>query len=355
MRKKLVTAGLAAALILSLGFMAQAQQVDLKAALEQTGLVDDGKKIGAWFNNELGKHLGFYAGSGGLTPGNPLGGLPHFEIGIGGGVDLAAIDIGPFPKSADLALIQDLPIGDLPFSDIPLPLPLWALHADIGIFPGIDVAIVKMLSIDVGGKFGFLPNLDFGTGEVGSTLYGGEVRIGILQDNLAIPGLSLTLGYEGVTGGFTLTQKDFIKDNQVNLPVPGTTATLSGTINGDITIENTYNANVFSGKILLSKNLLFILPYGGVGFQLNSGNVSTTIKPSVTFQDTNSQNLTFTQGQKITLEAKDTKDIGVIRPTDIRLIAGMELRILILGIGIEWNATPEFSDNFVGLGLRLNI
>ena len=200
MRKKLVTAGLAAVLCLSLGWAVQAQ-VSIEDALKASGLVSDVDKVSDWFNNELGKHLGFYAGSGMITPRAPLGGLPHFEIGIGAGADFATIDIGEFPTAADLGVIsQDLPIDQLPFSGFPLPLPLWALHADIGVFGGIDVvpALVKMLTIDVGGKFGFLPRLDFGSGAVESTLYGGEIRVGILQDQLLVPGLALSLTYEGV-------------------------------------------------------------------------------------------------------------------------------------------------------------
>ena len=361
MRRKLVTASLGIILCLSLGWAVQAQ-VSIEDALKESGLVGDVGKVGVWFNTELGKHLGFYAGSGMITPRAPLGGLPHFEIGIGAGADFATIDIGGFPTAAeDLGVIsQDLPIDQLPFSGFPLPLPLWALHADLGVFGGIDVvpALVKMLTIDVGGKFGYLPRLDFGSGAVESTLYGGEVRVGILQDQLLVPGLALSLTYEGVSGGFSLTQKEFIKNNTISVPVTvdGASATINGSISGDIALENTYNASAVGGRLMLSKNLLFLLPYVGVGMQFNSGEVNTTIKPTVTFTNTNSTGLdAATFGQTVTLEAKDTKDIGTLRATDLRLIAGMELRILILGIGLEWNGTPDFTDNFVGLGVRVNI
>jgi len=357
MKIKVIVAGLSAVLCLSWGWVTEAQQVSLQDALNQTGLVQDAEKISDWFSNQLGSHLGFYAASGAITPGNPLGGLPHFEIGVGAGADLASISIGAFPKEA-LTIInqQNLPLDQLPGgAGIPLPLPLWALHGNLGIFGGIDIPLLtKIGSIDVGGKFGYVPKLNFGAGDVESLLFGGQVRIGILQESLIIPGVSLSLGYDSISGGFSIIQKDFIKDNQINVPVTvsGVSTTVNGTISGDIDIKNTYNASAIGGKLLVSKGLLFIVPYAGVGFQLNSGQVKTTISPTVRFSNVGSSANLNIPIDPVTLTAGNPVNIN---SSDLRLIGGLELRIIILGLALEWNGKPDFSDNFVGLGVRLNI
>ncbi len=134
------------------------------------------------------------------------------------------------------------------------------------------------MPFDIGLKLGYIPPGTFPTVDVDYILFGIDVRYGLLKDEGFTPALSVGLGYNhmkasvGVPGflGSDITIA------QVNDGGGPHTLTLA---NPDFGLD--WSTNVIELKAQISKKLLFITPYLGVGAALSFG---TSASGSVTSQ-----------------------------------------------------------------------
>jgi hypothetical protein len=145
------------------------------------------------------------AGQGGV-----LGGLGHFSVGVRGNVFNGKLpQIEKFTQSTNGAQQQSLPVKDqivgLPTAD-----------AAIGVFKGIPLALTNVGGIDLLVNAAYVPEFSNSGVDVkvpnGSLKFGYGARLGILQESLLIPGVSVsylvrdlpTVNLVGHTGGDSL-------------------------------------------------------------------------------------------------------------------------------------------------------
>lgn len=147
--------------------------------------------------------------SGVLGPPRTLCGLPHFSLGIGRSISSLEYE-DPFTKKG-----KTLPIGSP------------SLQARMGIFEGVDFGI----------RYGYLPRFDIFKEE--PTLIGAELRIDILKVELVAPSFSLSITSNNLS-------KMGIEDEDW---------------------EVSLSASTIGAKIIVGRDLLFIHPYGAIGYE----------------------------------------------------------------------------------------
>lgn len=158
-----------------------------------------------------------------LPPAGNLGGLipiPHFSVGL------------------------TLPVKEIKYTDPSntnksesLYVPLPVVQGRIGLFDGLEVGPFKgMGAVDVGVKLGYIPKRD---PIKSGGLYGGDLRIGILKDGLAVPSVALSITYNTLSD---LKLKD--EDWEVGMDIKTTGV-----------------------KILVGKDLPLLHPYGAIGYE----------------------------------------------------------------------------------------
>jgi hypothetical protein len=128
-----------------------------------------------------------------LGQGGTMGGLGHFSIGVRGNVfngDLPKVDKFPSPRPD-----QNQPSQQLPSEKQILGLPV--VDAALGIFKGIPLPMTNILGVDALVSATYVPTLGDSNSNVQikpqtSIKWGYGARIGILQESLLIPGVSVT-------------------------------------------------------------------------------------------------------------------------------------------------------------------
>lgn len=317
---------------------------DIKSSLESE-LKDDLSKASDWAGKQIGSFWGFYATGSGNSPGAPMDGLWHFEVGLSGGANLIY-----HPSSTPSS--KHLPGGDLgPSLANPL-LPGWLLYSRLSLFDGFDLKVTKIGGIDLGGKFAVLPRTDLGSGlEADTLIYGGELRIGIYQDTRTTPGFSLTTTYENVSGKM-LIRKSY-KLDQVKVSNAGNEITLTGDISGDVSLETTYSLHVIGTKLIASKKIFFLTPYLGMGTSINIGGLRVDGKNTTQLKNFTVSDQSVTPPAEETIEGSiQLKSISP-NPYDVRLLGGLEANVFqFINIGLEWTTTYNFQNHFINLGVR---
>ncbi|MBU1599659.1 hypothetical protein KKG61_06105 [bacterium] len=156
-----------------------------------------------------------------LPPAGNLGGLvpiPHFSVGLTAPVKEIKYENPVDTKSE--SLYASLPVA----------------QARIGLFDGLEAGPFKgMGAIDLGVKLGYIPKVD---PIKSGSLYGGDIRIGILKDGLATPSIALSITYN------TLDLKLKDDDWEVNMDVKTTGV-----------------------KLLVGKDLPILHPYAAIGYE----------------------------------------------------------------------------------------
>jgi len=157
-----------------------------------------------------------------LGPAGNLDGLPHFTLGIGSPIYSGSY-MDPFTSES---------------KSIFLAFP--SLQGRIGIFKGWKFGVFEGVgSIDLGGKYGYIPSEMVNIFKKRPTLTGVELKVGILKDSLTTPSVSASITSNSLSG-LTLGQKDW---------------------------EIDFNASTFGVKVLVSKKLPLFHPYGGLGYE----------------------------------------------------------------------------------------
>ncbi|MEO6877212.1 MAG: hypothetical protein ABI205_01945 [Gemmatimonadaceae bacterium] len=137
--------------------------------------------------------LALAGGNATLGQGGTLGGPGHFTIGVRGNVfngDLPQVNNFPAPRSTQNPGPQVLPskkqVLGLPTAD-----------AAIGIFKGIPLGLTNVGGIDLLLSAAYIPKIGDSTSDVrinpsSSTKFGFGARLGLLQESILVPGVSVT-------------------------------------------------------------------------------------------------------------------------------------------------------------------
>ncbi|MDB4915821.1 MAG: hypothetical protein JWM95_3465 [Gemmatimonadetes bacterium] len=133
--------------------------------------------------------LALAGGNATLGTGSTLGGLGHFSIGVRANVLQSSLpQVQNFTQSPSGAQRSTLPTKDqylgLPTAD-----------AAIGIFPGIPLGLTNIGGIDLLVSASYVPDVTSGTVTVkpsSSVQVGYGARVGILQESIVVPGVSVT-------------------------------------------------------------------------------------------------------------------------------------------------------------------
>lgn len=167
--------------------------------------------------------------------GQIIGIPPHFGVGIAAGVTR-------FPVSS-LKTAVELTGAKLPVDE--LVLPNFAVEGRIGGF---------ILPFDIGFRGGMLPETKLDGVGISYLNFGGDIRYSLLKDTLVMPGISVGLGYYHTSGAISYT---FNPAELANVSYPVTVA--------DEELKIDFSTNVIEAKAQISKNLIFITPYAGLG------------------------------------------------------------------------------------------
>lgn len=237
-------------LVLSITFGAFAIDfTDIEDAKDQaaTALNDFTKGLSIYVPNAaLQQNVWASAYIGKLLPSVP----PHF----GGGATIGA-SVMDTELLSNIGSIINMPI-DLKVA----PLPTVAIDARIGgIFIPFDLGVHGMIINDMSLKTGNTEIL------ISFKTFGADIRVPVLQQNIILPNISIGASYTHSEGGLGISNS---QENEIN-------TTLGANIK--------YKTDIVALTAQISKQLLFLIPYGGlrVGFQNGSYDWDTTFNADI--------------------------------------------------------------------------
>ena len=252
--KSLKTA--AALLFLTVPGLLRGQTV---AQFDTSGLADM-QSISDYLNSQFTKSMGFYSTLGWDNPPTVFDLIsgPHFEFGIGGGVDLIQVTS---LNNLNLQALQGTANVSIP-SQLPAPYPVGTLR--VGLAHGLDVGLkVRYLPQITLSSLGFAANY---------TGVGADFRYKIMEGR-TLPTVTVGVSFDELQGNL-----GFGTDVNQNTTYYGSSASVSGTTKYALN----WNVHSFGAKLLVGKDLMVIYPFAAVGFQRNSGTVVSNITGQLT-------------------------------------------------------------------------
>jgi hypothetical protein len=135
--------------------------------------------------------LAIVGGSPTLGQGSVVGGLGHFSIGLRGNALAGSLpQVDQFQQSCTGRTSRNLPTADQ-FVGLP------GIDAAVGIFKGLPLGVTNVGGIDVLLSASYIPEIDSEhidvTAPDGSLKIGYGARVGLLQESLLVPGLSVSV------------------------------------------------------------------------------------------------------------------------------------------------------------------
>jgi len=196
-----------------------------------------------------------------------IGKFPH--LGVGVAVGFTSVDIMKMDSLLEAMGIDALPDA---IKEIGLPMPAAALSAKLGGF---------ILPFDIGLKAMLLPeSITTSLSALGYTLdytlFGGNVRYAVLKENILLPDVSIGAGYNRLSGSLGMVLDTTLPTYTVG------TYTLKAT---DPKLALSWTTDSYDFTLQVSKNLLFIRPYAGVGYSIGKSSVSGGLSSSITDQN----------------------------------------------------------------------
>jgi len=183
-------------LVLGTG-VAKAQTADPQC--NQPGTADACQKAIDFFKY-LSPQIGAAIAGGNTTlgQGGTLGGLPHWTVGV-----RANLVAGAFPEFTSSNAPN--PAVSTPtkssYTTSTTPLPFVAVDGAIGVFGGIPLGLTKVGGVDLLGTVAYVPTVSpsgITVAPESNTKWGGGLRVGLLQESLLVPGLSVSFIQRGL-------------------------------------------------------------------------------------------------------------------------------------------------------------
>lgn len=299
-----------------LSFLVVAGGAPLRAALNDS-IQADAAVLADWFGTQLSNATAFNA-AGTLPSAANVHGLLGFEVGVSGDVTATALDSGEF---------NALPLNDLQTTSIDIPsrllVPVPLLHFKVGLPGGMDLG-AKM------GKLDFDKTSGTSRSEYKSRVFGVEVRKQLLGGGVtgvALPQVAASVSLDRATGEVSRT-------DTYNAPVSTTSIVATNNWN------SSWNTGALSARVVVSKKILILTPYLGLGYSKFLGHTDTTVSVVSTGADTNNINAVAVSRKK------PKSGVGTVS-------GGVNLTLLPLvqlGVGGVWS--PD--DWGAHLGLRVD-
>lgn len=276
-----------------------------------------------------------------------LGKFPHFGVGLYLGSAVLPLE------SAEAMLHAVDGSAEIPSEVSSLggvPLPAAGISARIGGF---------VLPFDMGVKFGMLPtNFNVGGGATANYLaFGTDVRYAILKGNAVVPKLSIGLGYNYTSGDITIS--DVLDGNYMLIDgdeVGTTTVYIS-----DPEFQMEWKSSVVHLQVQLSKKLLFLHPYIGVGAAYGVSTVGGNLNAKLTngSGDTLSQSdidaavdaYEAYSGTRVDMDTGGFTSSSSLNGFSYRAYAGTSVKLLfaVLDLGAGYSFTSQSLSAQVGL------
>jgi hypothetical protein len=224
----------------------------------------DFQKITDFINSPFQNSLGFFTGLGwNGTPGvfdltaSPLGGGPHFELGLGVGADVIGL---PSLSTLNLSAIDASSNISLP-GWIPIPFPV--ITARIGLFNGLDI----------GARCTYLPPVAVAGINAKYTGWGLDLRYKVL-DGLQVPTVTVGMSFDSLNGNVSIAtnvnqSSSYYDANDLS--------TYNVVLTGTTTYALDWNTRSVGAKISVGKGLGILYPFAAIGFQRNEGSVTSTL------------------------------------------------------------------------------
>jgi hypothetical protein len=234
----------------------------------QSFITSDAQVILDTLNDPFAKGMGFFSSLGWNTP--PVifdfKDGPRVEVGVGLGAQLINLP----DLSALTAGVTYLDPGATVNIPTFLPLPFPVATARVGLFNGLDV----------GGKFTYIPAFDLSAIgiDVAADLtgFGFDVRFKVVDDPL-LPTIAVGGSYDVMKGNVTVST-DVNQDFNVN-------GVDDGHVDGTASYALDWDLQSFGAKVIVGKDLAGFYPFGSIGFQRNSGSVTSTFSGLTTTLD----------------------------------------------------------------------
>ena len=172
---------------------AAAQSPDPQCQSQSFSQVRDACQMGVDLFKYVAPQLGAAIAGGNATlgQGGTLGGLGHFSIGLRANVvDGSLPQVDQFSPNTNGIQQHSLPTKD----NQPVPMPV--ADAAFGVFSGIPVGVTNVGGVDVLVNVAYIPNINqsgssFSTPN-GNWKFGYGVRVGVTQESVVVPGISVT-------------------------------------------------------------------------------------------------------------------------------------------------------------------
>lgn len=247
------------------------------------------------FLNTLVETVGQAISGGVLWSANTHGGLPHFQMGAG--LNVVGIEaVNPTDTSETLVAV----------------VPTMFLFGGIGILKGFNLSpmVGGIGSVDLIGRFGQFPTVGEYRkyAEMAPAIFGGGIRMGLLRNSLIAPAVSLTFAYT--------------RTSQMMYVFSDSTAEAWAKL----------KLSTLSLHVDISKNLLLITPYAGIGWDWHEFNASWEVDYVNPLMEDDSGGMD-------------------LKPSSRRLYAGAELCLVIIHLNLEGGLTG--GNGFVAAGARI--
>jgi hypothetical protein len=228
----------------------------------QTSAVGDYQKISDYVNGKFANSMGFFTSLGWNTPSGVFDLLsgPRVELGVGAGADVVSIpSLGNLSLSA-INLNSNVSIPAV----VPVPFPV--ITGRVGLMNGLDLGLkVNYLPLVSIPEVGFSANY-FG--------WGLDLRYKILS-GVYVPDVTVGVSWDTMSGSFSLATSI----NQTGSYFDsGTSTTYSNiTFSGNNNYTLNWDTKSFGAQLQVGKDLGAIFPFAAVGFQRNSGTISSSM------------------------------------------------------------------------------
>src|SRR6056297_404700 len=273
-------------------------------------------------------------------------GFPHFGVGLSFGAVM-------MPKDAfeDLAAGLNVDLPSSMVSDLGVPFPAYAIDGRVGI---------PFLPIDIGAKLGVLtPGMSESLG--GDTaadymLAGFDVRYPILKGRLLMPAVSVSAGYNYLSGGITTSFSGAGLDGGIDLSsIQGLTGVSVNYTDPDLRFD--WKTHSMDFKVQASKNLLIFTPYVGGAYTYEwstaGGGVSSDLTYSGKTEDEVKDALDAAGYGDIELSDSEFTILSDVTGGSVRAFGGFSVNLLVLKLDL--NGQYNFTSGSLGGGINARI
>jgi hypothetical protein len=270
-----------------------------------------------------------------------VGGFPHLGVGVTTGAAFAS-------AASAKDLFDAMGASGLPdaLKTLGVPIPAAVATLKIGL---------PFLPLDIGIKGGYIPSslgdrLKSASGVgIDYSNIGIQVRYALVKQNLLLPNISIGASYNYQQGKVTAPTNIGAKDFNVTTYV-GSTPTTTLISASDPALALGWKSNIFDVTAQVSKLLLFLVPYAGVGYSMGSSSVTGGVSSAVTTDyhgtpggsngSISDLNAYFAQYGGPTIDNQGFTYSATANKPVLRVYGGISLRIIILDIDTQAMYVP---------------